>query len=291
MTWLFSQTGTRSLVELATAYERKVLANSLTNFYSPWLASINSFNAPASTLISPLTCGLVKDPTQLALLSSAFRSNDAPLACFDPSVVFGLDIYLPTEECELNRIALIEDALASLSKLNKRYSSLFASVVKAVVPLKRLTKQRSKRAAFSTHCARGAIFIVAPEDDTWQTAELLKIDLVHELGHCCLMLYQTADQILKDPGVETYSGIRDTLRPAIMSFHAATALAFISEYLVASLSRSKCNVSFYARELSETLESLDKTIHGLENLQMTELGEELFLEIKQTAKASARILK
>ncbi|MBC7457958.1 MAG: hypothetical protein H7235_06745 [Bdellovibrionaceae bacterium] len=110
---------------------------------------------------------------------------------------------------------------------------LLDSSVKFFVPLIGVSSKdelRSGGSGKSAHWLKGAIFLSLPTTPKNSILELA-LNIVHELGHQILMVYQDADQILINPNEEIYSSVRKTKRPAIMSFHALIAVYFMLFFL------------------------------------------------------------
>ncbi|RYZ46272.1 MAG: methyltransferase domain-containing protein [Sphingobacteriales bacterium] len=97
------------------------------------------------------------------------------------------------------------------------------------------------------------------------------------MGHQALIVYQQSDAIISgDLEREVYSVIRRVKRPAILSFHAAVALAFMTRYLSeairsASATDQTCNWSSVLDVGSGTgllmlmlAQRSDAAIHGIE---------------------------
>src|SRR5690606_27268990 len=94
---------------------------------------------------------------------------------------------------------------------------------------------------FSSIRSRGAIYLSVPKLEDFYYLELA-INLSHELGHQALMIYQGADSILNgDLEFPVYSAIRKTNRPAIMAFHAVTALSYMVLFISDLLSNGLLN--------------------------------------------------
>ncbi|MCC5995699.1 MAG: hypothetical protein JJU18_04940 [Oceanicaulis sp.] len=98
--------------------------------------------------------------------------------------------------------------------------TLYSNIVDVIIPL-----GGGRNRGYSTHYARGAIFRSLPSDNNEFD---VAFDIVHELGHQSLMIWQSIDPILaSEPDAPVYSQIRKRDRPAIQSLHAAVALAYM----------------------------------------------------------------
>lgn len=108
----------------------------------------------------------------------------------------------------------------------------------------------------------------------------LQIDIAHELGHSALIVYQAADPIfVSELDQPVLSGVRKVLRPAIMSFHAAAALAFMIEYLENALFQFQGDELRYVEsELQKCKSDLSLALKALEKCEFTDLGKEIFAE-------------
>jgi hypothetical protein len=185
--------------------------------YSPWLSCAPSFDQIPSELIyfDPEARGaLLRDRAVLASMSE-FMGGPAKASIArlpgDPST------WLPSAEGISD---VYPDAVSIIRNAAPVLSYLYDELVDYVVPL-----GGGRNRGFSTHLARGAIFRSLPGTDN---AYDVAIDVVHEIGHQTLMVWQSVDPILvSDHAAPVFSQIRQTDRPAIQTYHATVALAFM----------------------------------------------------------------
>lgn len=189
--------------------------------YSPWISITPLTVAPPP--IELLHCpnfergSLVTDPTYLGFVKD-FVGNKAN----------GIIDALPGAPDDWLPDGVVGNDLATLFREGKRIlvnsspiiSRLYLEFVDFVVPL-----AYGRNRGYSTHLARGIIFrSFPPQANAYDVA----IDLAHELGHQVLMAWQSVDKILTtDHKQPVFSEIRQVDRPAIQSFHAAVALAYM----------------------------------------------------------------
>ena len=118
------------------------------------------------------------------------------------------------------------------------------------------------------------------------SVENLAISLAHELGHNCLMVFQSGQSPIHQDSyyTEVYSGVRDTLRPALGSFHAAVALGYmlsLSQAAANNLALTDDQRSFFSDKSKEHKESLKKGLDALKAIQLNDLGVVIYKELYQ----------
>jgi HEXXH motif-containing protein len=123
------------------------------------------------------------------------------------------------------------EVLTALSYISSVHDikELFTALIRCFVPISPVNEHQKLReygSGKSCHWLKGAIFLSLPENHPHAALEL-SLNIVHELGHQALMIYQDADPIIKNLNQPVYSAIRKTNRPAIMSFHALVAIHFM----------------------------------------------------------------
>lgn len=243
--------------------------------YTPWLGFVPLTSKIDTCLLHAPAArrgDLLTDSNQLEALRILFvQVGNAIISDMpgDPSQ------WLPSDEnisdhfaAGRNQILNAEDSLRLL----------FESVVDCVVPL-----GGGKNRGFSSHFARGAIFRSLPKSDSEFD---IAFDVVHELGHQTLMVWQSIDPIItSDPAAPVFSQIRRRNRPAIQSFHAAVAIAFMR---LLELSRSD-NLGIreagakrgeqYTKSLSHSLMLAISSIR--EACSMSNVGEKMLAEMER----------
>lgn len=242
--------------------------------YSPWLcfAPIVDEIDPKLIYFTPATRGdLVLDDDFLDTARD-FLADKGLAAITDlphePSV------WLPGRN---NISDVFEDAVAIIRRSHPVLWDLYTEMVDYIVPL-----GGGRNRGYSTHLARGAIFRSLPADnDAYDVA----IDVIHEVGHQVLNTWQSVDPILTSPlDAPVYSLIRRVDRPAIQSFHAAVALAYM-RYLEKSMpddpgmqAAGARRGAAYTNTLSHSLQLAIDAIRS--SCTMTELGEMLLQEME-----------
>jgi len=250
--------------------------------YSPWL----SVPAPVSCLepvlaVSSQSSGgsLITNATYLAALTALLQEsgNHAVSRIVPTDICVRLDVdvehHLPdaAKDVEGSR-----DALANAAPW---ISDLYDLLIQCIVPITHHRQEIPVKRGFSSPSGFGAIFLTFEERDRnapWFSIELA-IDLAHEVAHHVLYAYQSADRILaSDLEQPIYSGIKRTLRPAIMSLHANVALAYMIAAARAFRSGCQCNssiVEWVEKLIASYEENQSKSLAELlENCQFTELG-------------------
>jgi HEXXH motif-containing protein len=136
---------------------------------------------------------------------------------------------------------------------------------------------------FSSHLFRGAIFLDPPASDEHRI-EAYAINFAHELGHQALFVYQCADPIIDGAlDAPVYSVIRRVPRPAILSFHAVVAAAYMAEFVGDWLdagAESTARLHYLRRRLAENVELVENGAAALSVVQFTELGEQILDEMR-----------
>ncbi len=173
--------------------------------------------------------------------------------------------------------ALYGEAVQIIRASSPALAYLFDEIVEFVVPL-----GGGRNRGFSTHLARGAIFRALPEgNDRYDVA----IDLVHEMGHQVLFAWQSIDPILNSPHrAPVFSQIRQSDRPAIQTYHATVALAFmrfLERQLASDLGMQAAAARRGASYTVSLSRSLDLSIGSVRQACLpTELGAALLDEME-----------
>jgi hypothetical protein len=211
--------------------------------YSPWLSlAAAGMASPSREELQALQHKrgqLQTDEGYLARLSEFFAGTGRPV--FD-------DIY--TERVGLlesgDRVELFVDIISEMPEAevwfsealemvrwDPVFSKLYDTVVEAVIP----TKVNFEAMGMSSHYARGVIFLAfspAPESPF-----MVALDLAHELAHQALMVYESADPLIREGDTGwTYSAVRGTQRPPDSAFHGAAALSHMLHWVRLARERS-----------------------------------------------------
>lgn len=264
----------------ATLEEYNTMGSDKESYYSPWLCLAPLYHSqtiPRSLLRQPaLERGqLVTDREYLA----AAREFMQPRLGFTQNGIFNQEHidWIPITEIAPWQEKLFDEGRTILLRSTPNFTRMYFELVDFVLPL-----SGSRNRGFSSHLARGIIFRAIPEDaDKYDIA----IDLAHELGHHGLMVLQSIDQIISsDPMRPVYSQIRRTLRPAIQTFHAAAALAFMLMLVKAMPNDDACQLAGERRGQKYT-NSLDRSLQlSIDTLRLncnfTPLGELLMAEME-----------
>lgn len=184
-------------------------------------------------------------------------------------------------EYEIEKFNLeINDAL-KLVRNSPSLRCLVDSAVKFYVPLAGLSL-REQGSGKSCHWLKGAVFLSVPQSGNYKTFELA-LNLVHELGHQVLMLFQDCDPIMSDIRLPVYSAIRKTQRPAILSFHALIAIYFMLHLCKSVLSSEEVVDLQYRRHIYMKAETLSSDLiagaYSLRHIEFSPLGLSLMDEM------------
>lgn len=246
--------------------------------YSPWtsIAPLTGTFPPNELLQCPNfeRGSLVADAPYLAHVKD-FIANKAN------AIIAGLpsspDDWLPDGVVSNDLAALFREGKRILVASSPVLSRLYLEFVDFVVPL-----AHGRNRGYSTHLARGVIFrSFPPQANAYDVA----IDLAHELGHQVLMAWQSVDKILAtDHDQPVFSEIRQVDRPAIQSFHAAVALAYMLFFVKTMQNSPECQDAGLRRGKTYrgTLQaSLNMATHSLrKNCQFTPLGLKMMEEME-----------
>lgn len=242
--------------------------------YSPWLCFAPIVEQiPAKLLQSSYTKrgGLLVDPDEIDELAT-FISGEG-ISCLD-----GLPgekaLWLPS----LDGISReYEQAAILIRSSGKTLELLFDAIVDVVVPL-----GGGRNRGYSTHFARGAIFRSLPDDND---ACDVAFDVVHELGHQVLMIWQSIDPIIvSDPEALIYSQIRKKNRPAIQSYHATVALAYMlylkqrNHHLEGMIAAAERRGASYSTSLENSLELAIASIR--DGCELSDIGSMMLSEME-----------
>ena len=247
--------------------------------YRPWMSAVDSLHelqeldeCPSSGLLNKdhkridLMRGLFSDAYGMSEVSSyqtgfqMMLSNDA-----------GFKQNVETHEASLNLILK--------SSMGSRFSQVVQEVNLVTSDSGSIEDLRLHGSGFSTHKYRGGIFISAPRYHMGVFENTL--NLTHELGHQVLMLLQCCDDLIKNFERKTvYSVVRREDRPAIMSFHAMVAVAYMIEWLLIAPDELNQYVSKERRgkRLLGLVNDLEVALLTIKTFALTQLGHEICRE-------------
>lgn len=228
---------------------------------------------------------LLSDPQDLQRIASFLKTEGKPIIdrTLSPrtGIIYTHDISIIEDLGEKKEawVSCFDKAKALLLESDALFPEIFYELVHFVVYVK-----VPQKFAFSTHLARGAVFFTPPVEKHPEIT--MAIDLVHELGHQVLMIYQSADTLIASSLEQpVWSAVRQTYRPAIQSMQAAAALTYML-ILVKNL-LGKQNINDSEREyISQAFEAmktgLSSTLFSLrEHCQFTEVGQQIMQDFEQ----------
>ncbi len=300
--WLTGLQGSERAIKLSIELNRKSLerANSAVRSefleYRPWMSCHERLGYFASSdyAASDAVGGarVVSDAATLSFLNDAFSSSpDLHLGHLGIAEATGLCV----ETLDMSRAARIAQAVPAaldwIVRADESLAARAAEFVKQVIPMGARPPLRGRSPygrGVSSHLYRGGIIIDLPEVEEHGDVELA-INLAHEMGHQALMVYQNADPIIDgDLRAPVYSAIRREHRPAIKSFHALVALAYMKEFAVQALGDSALSSQRRARlevrigQIDEALRSGARALRE-SGVKLTALGGELLAECESSA--------
>jgi HEXXH motif-containing protein len=221
---------------------------------------------------------------ELRFLAAALRGvGNEPLAAVRKEAL-AWDV-LSEGEVELRSFARqVSESIGLLRSLGADYEMRIESLVLEIVPVVGLpdcTTWRPEGVGMSSHSYFGGVFIGLPK--VTEHARLhLAMNVAHEMGHQALMAYQLADDILESPHeLPVYSAVRQTLRPAILSFHALVAIMSMLEFAQRSAQSALLNPAEQASmaDWEEKLRGdLRQGLNALKVVKPTELGQAILSE-------------
>ena len=276
--WFFGKSGLHKLKEINDAFKLKTIdyvnssIGSQFSSYSPWMSYLQKIQDLKEEFLSEEF--LVKSSKSLKTIGKLY----APVGegYKEKSISFSK---LTDEEYRI-----FYQSIELLESQGKDIGVLFKELVHKIVPLHFIHliqgPFQGMGIGFSTHLAKGAIFLSVPSIKK-NTVLQLAVNMAHETGHQSLYIYQNADPII-DKGMSTpvFSHVRKINRPAIQSFHATVALAFMVRFLTQLKMDGN---SYYHKILSDLKEDFIQSLDGYESIQFTEVGQLLFEDLKHYA--------
>lgn len=249
--------------------------------YSPWvcISPLSSVQPPKELLECP-----VFEKGSLVIDESYLKQVREYISGSAHRIIEGLphtrEDWLPDGGVTADLATLFRQGKRLVVSTDPVLSRLYTEFVDYVVPL---THGRNR--GYSTHLARGVIFRSFPPN---ANAYDIAIDLAHELGHQVLMAWQSVDKILTtDHDQPVFSEIRLVNRPAIQSFHAAVALAYMLYFVKSLPNDTDCQEAGVRRGKAyrgSLHESLNMAIASLrQNCKFTALGTRMLEEMQLVA--------
>jgi HEXXH motif-containing protein len=248
--------------------------------YSPWssLSALLTDEPPAFHLTQNPTFergALVTSENYLASAREFISTKGAKIIEGLPGPA---EDWLPDTSASAETASLVREARRVLIGSSPVLSRLYLEFVDYVIPL-----ARGRNRGYSSHLARGIIFrSFLPSANKYDVA----IDLAHELGHQVLITWQSVDPILtSDADQPVFSEIRKVDRPAIQSFHAAVALAYMLFFVRTLHGDAQCQEAAerrgrtYRGSLGESLEMALDSLN--KNCSFSPLGLKMMAEMRQ----------
>lgn len=242
--------------------------------YSPWLAyttKLSSINPYLFDFMPTERGDLIRNERYIKAAADFLSYNGQEAV---EELAGDVEPWLPSLE---NLSDQFKEARNLVKATGLAMETTYNVIVDYVVPLGGLTRR-----GYSTHYLRGAIFRTFPPSFN---ASHCALDIIHELGHQVLALWQSADPILTTPPkAPVFSQIRQENRPAIQSYHAAVALAFMLRLQQAHPNNMELQEA--AKELgAEYSVSLHNSLKlALQSLRsgchFTDIGEEIIREME-----------
>lgn len=236
--------------------------------YQPWMA------LPPQLLLDVSSTSIVRPEFRSRFLDlnhldsfSNFYSN-LPTGCIGAELA-SLQVARATQA----QLQLFNEAIhlaeIELVRIQPHYSTLIENLIQAYVPMIDLFGS-SHDFGLSTVWLKGVVFF-----NIHQTALLNRRveNLAHEIAHQILIHYQMNDFLIHQEHLKapTFSGIRNTERPAILSLHAAAALSSILQ---------TARIQNENQRAAQAHSWLQRTVQGLKALPLTALGSTLLEEVE-----------
>lgn len=251
--------------------------------YLPWLSCKDRTAKIGVFSISKPQRHVLTDSMMLRKLRKAYwLDRSAPLGELSiKSDCMSIDVRAAERD-----LTTLHRAIQLVVTTDDSWQQRFDSLVRMIVPLKTIGKNvRRGGVGFSSEYAKGAIFLSIPRQKEFPEIEL-SINLAHEMGHQALMVYQAADQIIEgDLGLPVYSGVRKTNRPAIQSFHAMIALAFMVEYVTKRMMRDHSSADaasiYLGQQKAVLVTDFEVAIKAFDGIALTPIGQKLYGECQE----------
>jgi hypothetical protein len=253
--------------------------------FEPWMSSIKcsdrvfakgwgpeSVVAQRTALTEPV---LVTEKEDIKRLRSVLQGRDG---CHSP-----LQIPTYSSESVVNFHRVVPRAVDILKTWSPSFCQKFLSACQWIGPLNMHAKPPSPQGrGLSSHSFRHCILMEPPETNEFE-AEIVALNLAHEVAHQVLQVYQASDSLIEEASmrIPVFSVIRKVDRPAIMSFHAIIASVFMAEWTHEALGSIKPSWSQRAWLQTKLRENIDSALVGfcsLKDIPLTQLGLEMRLE-------------
>jgi hypothetical protein len=267
----------------ATLAEYNATAVEQAQYYSPWLCMfplLTEREFPSGLIRQP-TCekgGLVTDASYLleARVFMEPRIEMTRNGIFDQKH----EDWIPITHVTDHQLQVFNQGRSLLLESHATLARMYLELVDFVLPL---GGQRNR--GYASPLTRGIVYRTLPNDGDRND---VAIDLAHEMGHYALITLQSVDPIISSDRLKPiYSQIRRTLRPAIQTFHASVALAFMHllvqsrpedrEMQAAGQRRGLKYTDSIRKSLLLSLDSLDR------DCEFTAVGRRVMWEMREVA--------
>jgi hypothetical protein len=272
MEWFFGNSGFENIDELKLSFNQKTISivneklESNYQKYSPWMSNLDQLS----------------DLGPLFLNHDLIISTDDKITTIERHYLTGEDKKDLKLGVDSEKIEIFNSALSKINSSGNDISKLFGTVVDHIVPINTEGQNFQEIGiGFSTHLAKGSIFLSIPTLEEEIAPLQMAINAIHELGHQCLYLYQSADKII-DKGLNdaVYSYVRKTKRPAIQSFHASVALAFMMRFLTQYKAVNKKESDYQDKMIKALGKDFKDSLRSFDSIKFTEVGGLIFKELR-----------
>lgn len=273
--WFFENSGFIKIKELNDVYKEKSLLFANTQLskdydqYSPWMSNVEHLKS--------LECQFSRKELILNSREANHRLEEAYLN-------EEIENKLSLGNVSSKKLEIIEIAASMICRSSGDIAKLFSNVILHIIPINTdAGKFQIIGNGFSSHLAKGAIFLSVPKMKNDNELQLA-INMVHELGHQCLYIYQTADPIIADElDKPIYSFVRKAMRPAIQSFHASVALAFMTKFLDEIKNQDVASSSYFTKTKEKLQSEFIRSLSSFSEVKFTKIGQLLFDELRSYA--------
>jgi hypothetical protein len=289
--WTHGPLATSHLIKLSKTFREKVCKkiSQITNIeytqFSPWMTHFGRINQLQKLYTAPTPKGkLLTDSTTLNSLQLALSENQHLDLGISSELNIEINSHTQSEHPRL--YDFVENTKQLLFRNCTWIETLFNHLIFTIIPLQDKTKTPfQRRVGFSSHLTKGAIYFLFDDKDDEEAMIRLSIDIAHELGHQCFMIYLNADRIILSPyDHKVYSPIKNEERTVVRCFHALFALAYMS--IAAHLIKNDSQISDDGQSLATTilsnsLQDLNITTQNLKkHCDFSTLGNELIKEFE-----------
>lgn len=300
--WLTGMEGAARLAELRAQLDARDIADTQSttgsgySTFAPWMSSKRLRASqpaspypfgPTASIFGPKVVGTREELQELG--EYLHRDGNGDLRLIGAKDALQLKVEDPEEPWLEQTRGLAPLAIAQLTKVSPAFRQRIRTLCQILVPLGSNLPGNPRRdvgRGFSSHLFRGAIFMDPPATVDHRF-EAYAINLAHELGHQAFFVYQSADPIIDGPlDAPVYSVIRMTDRPAIQSYHAVVAAAYMAEFIGDWLAKDgpdKPNSEYLRCRLNENITHVEGGIRALSALRYTDIGRQILDEMLDLA--------